>query len=96
MNGDKMQLPVGTGDLLNVGVLVAGGIWLWRITRAQTQDLKEDMHRGEQRLKDDMSQMEGRLKGDMSQMEGRLRGDIKHVSDRVDRLGEQLASHTHP
>lgn len=70
---------VGVGDLLNVGVVVAAGALLWRMTRSQIIDLKEDMHRGEQRLKEDMGRSEQRLKDDMSQMEVRLTDRIGHV-----------------
>ncbi len=90
MNTETLQLLIG-----NVSVLVMGGIWLWRITRAQHLDLKNDMSRGEQRLKDDMSQMEVRLTDRIKDVEVRLTGRIDHLSDRVDHLGEQLASHTH-
>ena len=68
-------MTIGNDDWLTLGVLVAGGIWLWRITRSQHQDLKSDVHCGERRLKDDMSQMENRLSNQIDHLSNR----IEHV-----------------
>ena len=77
---------VQAGDLITAGVMLAGAVWLWRMTRLQVRDLKEDFHRSEERLKEDFQKAEARLRQDMQRLEDRLFQIVDTVDTRVARL----------